>query len=157
MEEMANQNDIQHKTVYERVVEFKQKYPFTLAWRLKKNADIVENHLNPGETVIYAFACQKNRNPLDFTSTAVVAITSERIVIGRKRVVFGYFFDSITPDLFNDLKVINGILWGRVYIDTVKEFVYLTNIDKRALSEIETNISSTMIKYKKENYRFKER
>ena len=137
------------KSVYERALEFKYKYPTTIAWRLKKNASVVEKHLNPGEEVLYVFVAQKNNNPLDIVSTAVVALTSERILIGRKRVVFGYFLDSITPDMFNDLKVLNGIIWGKIHLDTVKEFVTLSNISKNALSEIETKISSFMMEEKK--------
>ncbi len=137
------------KSVYERVLEFKYNYPTTIAWRLKQNANIVEKHLNPGEEVLYVFAAQKNNNPLDILSTAVVALTNQRILIGRKRVIFGYFLDSITPDMFNDLKVLNGIIWGKIHLDTVKEFVTLSNISKRALNEIETRISSFMIEEKK--------
>lgn len=144
------------KSIYQRVLEFKSKYPTTIAWRLKKNSSVVERHLNPGEEVLYVFAAQKNNNPLDIVSTAVVTLTSERILIGRKRVVFGYFLDSITPDMFNDLKIINGVIWGKVHLDTVKEFVTLSNISKRALSEIETRISSFMMEEKKKyGYKFK--
>ena len=135
--------------VYEKLLEFKQKHPLTVAWRLKKNAKIVEKHLNPGEKVLYVFAAQKNDNPLNIITTAVVALTDKRIVIGRKRVVFGYFFDSITPDMFNDLKVLSGIIWGKIYIDTVKEFVTLSNISKEALRDIETRISTFMMREKK--------
>ena len=137
------------KSVYEQVCDFKAKYGMSVAWRLKKNSRIVEKHLNPGEKVLYVFAAQKNNNPFDIFSTAVVALTSQRILIGRKRVVFGYFLDSITPDMFNDLKVLSGIIWGKIYIDTINEFVTLSNIDKKALPEIETKISSYMIKEKK--------
>ncbi len=135
--------------VYNKALEFKNKHPMTIAWRLKQNSEIVERHLNPGEKVLYVFAAQKNDNPLNFISTAVVALTSERILIGRKRVIFGYFLDSITPDMFNDLKIISGIIWGKVYIDYVKEFVTLSNVSKDALSEIETSISSFMMNEKK--------
>ncbi len=137
------------KSVYERVLEFKYNYPTTIAWRLKQNANIVQKHLNPGEEVLYVFAAQKNNNPLDILSTAVVALTNQRILIGRKRVIFGYFLDSITPDMFNDLKVLNGIIWGKIHLDTVKEFVTLSNISKRSLREIETKISSFMMEEKK--------
>ncbi len=136
-------------TVYEKALEFKNKYPTTIAWRLRKNSTIIEKHLNPEEKVLYVFTAQKNNNPLDIISTAVIALTNQRILIGRKRVVFGYFLDSITPDMFNDLKVLNGIIWGKIHIDTVKEFVTLSNISKNALSEIETNISSFMLEEKK--------
>ena len=86
---------------------------------------------------------------MDVLSTAVIALTDKRILIGRKRVVFGYFLDSVTPDLFNDLKVKGGLIWGKVYIDTVKEFITLSNIGVEALPEIETEISHYMMEMKK--------
>ena len=135
--------------VYEQALRYKEKYPFTVGWRIKKNADIVERHLNPDEEPIYTFVAQKNDNPLDIFSTGVVCLTNKRILIGRKRVIIGYWLDSITPDMFNDLKVKSGILWGKIYIDTVKEFVALSNISKESLSEIETNITSYMLEAKK--------
>ena len=107
--------------VYKMALRFKNKYPMTVAWRIRKNASVIERHLNPGEEVLYVFAAQKNDNPFDIVSTAVIALTNKRILIGRKRVVFGYFLDSITPDLFNDLKIKSGILWGKAYIDTLNE------------------------------------
>lgn len=131
--------------VYDEVLKFKKKYPFSIAWRLKQNSKVVQKYLNPDEEVLYAFAAQKNNNPFDIFSTAVVAVTSRRLLIGRKRVVFGYFVDSITPDLFNDLKVLSGLIWGKINIDTAKEFITLSNIDKKALDEIETKISSFMM------------
>lgn len=137
------------KTVYEQALEFKQKHGMTVAWRLKKNSSVIEKHLNPGEKVLYVFAAQKNNNPFDIVSTAVVALTDKRLLIGRKRVVFGYFFDSITPDLFNDMKVLSGIIWGKIHIDTMNEYVTLSNISKSALPEIETKISSYMMNEKR--------
>lgn len=139
---------MEHKSVIEEVKKFKSKYGMTVAWRLRKNARVIEKHLNPDEEVLYVFAAQKNNNPFDIISTAVVALTNKRLLIGRKRVVFGYFLDSITPDLFNDLKVLSGIIWGKIHIDTVKEYITLSNIDKKALPEIETMISSYMMKEK---------
>ena len=137
------------KTVYERLLEFKKKYPMTLAWRLRKHANIIEKHLNPDEKVLYAFAAQKNDNPLDILSTFAVVLTNKRIMLGRKRILFGYFFTAITPDLFNDLKVFMGIIWGRIYIDTVKEFTPISNIDRHALPEIETKITEFMMEEKR--------
>ncbi|MBQ9018717.1 MAG: PH domain-containing protein [Bacilli bacterium] len=136
-------------SVYKRVLKFKNRYPGTIAWRLKQNASIIEKHLNPGEDVIYAFAAQKNDNVFNIFETAVVALTNKRILIGRKRVLFGYFFNSITPDMFNDMKVSGGLIWGKVFIDTVKEFVTLSNISNAALTEIETEITTYMMEEKK--------
>lgn len=135
--------------IYQMVAEFKQRYPLTIGWRYKKNANVILKHLNPNEKVQYAFIAQKNDNPFNIIGSAVIALTNERILIGRKRVVIGYFLDSITPDLFNDLKVSGGILWGKVYIDTVKEFITLSNISNNALPELETAISAFMMEQKK--------
>ena len=135
--------------VYEQVLKFKAKYPMTIAWRLKKNASVVEKHINPDEFPIYSFAAQKSESSFNIWGTAVVTITNKRILIGRKRVIFGYFLNSITPDMFNDLKISSGIIWGKLHIDTVKEYVILSNIEKSALYELETELSTYMLEEKK--------
>ena len=135
--------------VYEKVIEFKAKYPLTIGWRAKKHCKIIDLHLNSEETVEYAFIAQKNDNPLDIITTNVVVLTNKRILIGQKRLLFGYFFTAITPDMFNDIKVAMGIFWGKIYIDTIKEFVTFSNIQKEALPEIETRITEYMMNEKK--------
>jgi hypothetical protein len=135
--------------VYEKAKQFKNKYPLTIAWRLKKHSNIVKLHLNPDEEIKYVFTCQKNDNPIDIITTYVIALTNKRIILGHKRLLFGYFFTSITPDMFNDLKVEMGLIWGKIIIDTVKEEVFLSNIEKSALSEIETNVTQYMMEEKK--------
>lgn len=139
-----------NQDVYGKVKEFKRKYPMTISWRLKQHSKIARMHLNPDEEIIYSFAAQKNDNPFDITTTAVVALTNKRIIIAQKRVVFGYFFKSITPDMFNDLTVKMGLVWGKIYIDTIKEFVKFSNIQREALPEIETAITSYMMEAKKD-------
>ena len=136
--------------VYEKVLNFKRKYPLTIAWRLKQHTKIIKKHLNPGEEVIYAFAAQKNDNPFDICTSCIVALTNKRIMIAQKRVIFGWLFTTITPDLYNDLKVNMGLIWGKVYIDTVKELVCFSNIQRGALSEIETAVTEYMMQEKKE-------
>ena len=135
--------------IYQKVREFKNKYPMTVSWRLKKHCEVAELHLNPDEEVVYAFAAQKNDNPIDIITSAVIVLTNKRIIIAQKRLVFVYLFKSITPDMFNDLNVNMGLIWGKVYIDTVKEFVCLSNIQREALPEIETAITSYMMEAKK--------
>lgn len=135
--------------VLEMAKDFKKKYPFTISWRLKKHAKIVNKHLNPGEKVTYVFAAQKNDNPLDIITTNLVVLTNKRLILATKRVVFGYFFTTITPDMFNDLKVKMGIFWGKINIDTINEQVLISNIQKEALPEIETKITEFMMKEKR--------
>lgn len=138
-----------NKNVCEMVNEFIKKYPMTIAWRVKKHSKVVEKFLNPDEEVKFAFAAQKNDSTTDIFNTYVVALTNKRIILGRKRLFFGFFYTSITPDMFNDLTVKMGIVWGKIYIDTVRELVVLSNIDPKALDIIETNITEYMMNEKK--------
>ena len=55
--------------VYSKARDFRRRYPLTIGWRLKAHSKIIEKHLNPGETVKYAFAAQKNDNMFDFYTT----------------------------------------------------------------------------------------
>ena len=135
--------------IYNKVMEFRNKYPMTVAWRIKKHCKIVALHMNEGEQVKYAFAAQKNDSPFDIITTYVVVLTNKRILLGSKRVLFGYFYTAITPDMFNDLSIKMGLIWGKVCIDTVKEQVYLSNIQREALDEIETEITEYMMEEKR--------
>lgn len=135
---------------YQMVRSFMRKYPFTIAWRVKQHCKIIDKHLNPEEKILYIFAGQKNDRSGDIFNTYVIAFTDKRIMVATKRVVFGYFFKSITPDMYNDLTIHKGLIFGRVIIDTIKEVITITNIDPKALDEIETNITEIMLKHKKE-------
>ena len=99
------------------------------------------------------FAAQKNYHSYEIVNTNVIVLTNKRLIVVTKRIVFGYFFRMITPEMFNDLTIKNGIIWGKVIIDTVKEEVVLSNIDPRALSEIDDNITMYMLEEKR---KFKE-
>ena len=133
---------------YKLVKEFKKKYPLTISFRLKKHCKLIEHHLNPDEKVLYAFPAQKNSSPIEIFYTNVVALTNKRILIATKRVIWGYFFVTITHDMFSDLTIRKGLFFGNVIIDTVKEKVILSNIDPRALPELETIMSEYMINNK---------
>lgn len=141
--------------VYDKIQQFRKKYTGSIMWRIKKHSKIVEKHLNPGEEVLYAFAGQINENPLNIYCTAAVALTNKRILIGQKNILFGYSLNSITPDLFNDMQVNDGIFWGKITIDTAKEVVTITNLAKGSLAEIETNISEFMMKEKQKYVQIK--
>ena len=135
--------------VLEYAMKFKRLHPGGIAWRIKKHSKVLEEHLNPGEKVLYVFCGQKNDKWYDIFMSCVVALTNKRLLIAQDRVVWGYFFRSITPDMYNDLFVYRGLIWGKIIIDTVKEEVVITNLPKRALTEIETNITEFMMNEKK--------
>lgn len=134
--------------VYEKALDFKRRYRGGVAWRLKKHCDVVEKHMNPGEEVLYAFCGQKNNEFYDIFMSCVVVLTNKRLIVAQKRVLWGYFFTSITPDLYNDIFVYQGLIWGKIKIDTMKEEVVISNLPKNGLDPIETNITEFMMSEK---------
>lgn len=134
---------------YKRLLNFKKRYSDTIAFRLKSHCDVLMKHINPDETIRYVFAGQKNTRSIAIPNTFVIALTDKRLLFARKRLMFGYFFYAITPDMFNDLKVSSGIIWGKIIIDTVKELATISNISKEALDEIETEITQYMMEEKR--------
>ena len=137
------------ESIYKKAKKFKSQYPMTIGWRLKSHCKVIEKHLNPGEKANFVFVGQKTDSALDFISTYVVVLTDRRILLAQKRILFGYFFVAITPDLFNDLKVRSGIIWTKIYIDTAKELIKLSKIQKSATDIIETAITEYMMEEKK--------
>ena len=135
--------------VYEKVLDFKKRYPLTISWRLKAHSNLAYNLINKDEEVLYAFAAQKDPSAFNIFSTFVVVLTDKRIVLAQKRAI-GYFYYSITPEMFNDLSLKMGLIWGKAIIDTVKETVYLSNLSKGALQELETVLSKYMIQKKRQ-------
>ena len=140
---------------YKELKKFLNKYPGGIAWRIKKHCEVLDTHINDDEKILYAFAGQKNDSFTNIFQTCVVCLTNKRILIGQKGVLWGYHLNSITPDLFNDMEVHMELIWGRVIIDTIKEVVTISNLSKKALPEIETEISTFMMK-EKQKYARKE-
>lgn len=145
-----------NQDVYQKLREHKNRFGGTISWRLKAHSKIVEKHLNPGEEILYSFACQKNYSSFGWFNTFAVALTNKRIILAQKHLLFGYTFLAITPEMFNDITVKTGIIWARLNIDTIKEEVVLSNISKRAVTEIETVITEYMMEEKKK-YGLKEK
>ncbi len=140
---------MKEKSVYKLVKKFKTKFKGTVAFRLKQHASVVQKHINPDEKLLYAFCGQKNYSSLMFINSCVVALTNKRIIIGQKRLLWGYFFTAITPDMYNDLKVRNNLIWSDIEIDTIKENVYISNLSPEGAIDIETVITSFMMEEKK--------
>lgn len=134
--------------VYKLVKEFKNKYKKTVAFRLDKHSMVIQKHLNPEEEILFAFCGQNNYNSYMMINSCVVVLTNQRIMIGQKRLLWGYFLTMITPDMYNDLKVTKGLIWSNIEIDTIKENVYISNIDPDGAIKIETEITRFMMKEK---------
>lgn len=135
--------------IYSMVMKFRHNYSGGIAWRLKRHCEVIEKHLNPGEEVLYAFCGQKNLGNFEWFDTYVGVITTKRMLFGHKNLLWGYVLSSVTPDMYNDLQVFQGLIWGKIVIDTVKEQIVLTNLPKNSLDDIETNISEYMMEQKK--------
>ncbi|MBQ9011885.1 MAG: PH domain-containing protein [Bacilli bacterium] len=138
------------REVYQKVVKFLRRNPGTIAWRISAHCKIAERYLNDDEEVLYAFAAQKGPSAWDVFSTHVLVITDKRLVVAQKRLIFGHFYYTITPDMFNDFTIKMGLIWGRAIVDTIKETVVLSNLSKGALKEVETVLSKYMMQKKRE-------
>lgn len=143
--------------IYEKASKFKRMYPATVAFRLKAHSKVAERFVGSDEVIKYVFAAQKNFKSYEIINTNVIVLTNKRLLVATKRLIWGYFYKAITPDMFNDLTIKSGILWGKIIIDTIKERVILSNIDKAALSEIEQNVSNVMMEEKKKYHGMKEK
>ena len=109
--------------------EFKRKYPKTLAFRLKAHAKVASKFIGEDEEVKYVFVAQKNFKSYEIFNTNIVVLTDKRLIVATKRLVFGYFYRVITPDMFNDLTIKTNIIWGKVIIDTIKEKTLFTDLN----------------------------
>ena len=45
--------------VYEKLIDYINAYPGGIAWRIKKHCQIIEDHLNPEEEILFIFTGQK--------------------------------------------------------------------------------------------------
>ena len=144
-----------NEEVYQSCKNFMKKYPKTIAWRIKKHSQVVQEHINDDEVVLYSFAGQKNSNFLQPFFTTVVVFTNKRMLLGKKRYLGRYYYTSITPDMLNDFEIRTNILYGTVEIDTVKEHFTIGCLDKKSLPQIEDALSKYMVneklKYMKKN------
>lgn len=131
--------------VYEEALKFLDRYSSTIAFRVKEHSKVIETHLDEDEELKYVFVGQKNEKQIQFPHTTVIALTNKRMLFGRKRLLFGYVFYAVTPNMLNDVKVWAGLIWGKLVIDTVKEVVVISNLSKKSLDEVETALTKYMI------------
>ena len=143
-----NENRVTFDEIYSRANEFLRKYPLNIAWRIRQHCKVLANHINDDEEIFFILPAQRNTSSFDIFCTVILAFTNKRILMAQKNVLWGYSLFSITPDMFNDFEVYKGLIFGKVDIDTVKEVVKLSNIDPKALVEVETNLSEYLLKIK---------
>ncbi len=130
--------------VYKSCLDFKRKYPSTVAWRIKKHANVIQSYLDDDEVVLYSFVGQKNTHFYEIFFTTAIVLTNKRMLLGRKRFI-GEYYAAITPDMLNDFEIRKNLLWGSVEIDTIKENFVISNLAKKALPEIEDAISKYLV------------
>ncbi len=135
--------------VYGKLRKYMKKYPLSIIFRPKKHCGVIQKHLNPDEEITYIFGGQKSYEFDIFFNSCVVAITNKRVMIAQKRLFWGYFFTSITPDIYTDFKVKKGLIWSTIEIDTITENVFVAYLDPRSAYEIETVITEFMMREKK--------
>ena len=90
--------------VYKSCLDFKRKYPSTIAWRIKKHANVIQSYLDDDEVVLYSFVGQKNTHFYEIFFTTAIVLTNKRMLLGRKRFI-GEYYAAITPDMLNDFEI----------------------------------------------------
>ena len=135
-------------SVYEACRDFLKKYPMTVAWRVKKHAKLIEEHINDDEVPLYAFLGQKNTNIFQPFYTTAVVFTNKRMLVASKKFFGRYYYTSITPDMLNDFQITASFIYGEVEIDTVKEHFKINCLDKKSLSKIEDALSKYLLNEK---------
>lgn len=143
-----NKKIVTFEEIYNSCNEFLRKYPLTITWRIKQHSKVIAKHINQGEELYFVFPAQKNASVFNIFSTCLVTLTNKRILIAQKNILWGYKLISVTPDMFNDFEVFKGLIFGRIDIDTVKEVIRLSDIDPKALPEMETKLSEYLLKVK---------
>lgn len=134
-------------SIYESVKAYKDKYPSTLAFRLKKHAEVVEKNIKKDERVLYTFCGHgiagntSVENGASSYGTVVVALTNKRIVIGHKGLLFGSKIKSIDMKKYNDMTVDKGLIWSSLNIDTFKEEFKVAGLTAEGANEAEENVS----------------
>ena len=123
-------------SIYELVCRFKKKYPMTVAWRLEAHSKLAEDVLDNDEELRYVFTAQKNMSRQDVMSTNVILITTKRTYFVHDRIIPGNFVTTIKNSMINDINAKNGLIWGSLIIDSVKEEIVLSNIDRNSIPGI---------------------
>lgn len=131
--------------ILDEALKFKKKYPTTVAFRINAHATIAKKHLDADEELKYVFVGQKNDTNFSVPNSFLIALTNKRMLFARKRLLYGYLFYAVTPDMLNDVKIRADLIWGKIVIDTVKELVTISNLSRNCLDEIETAITKYMI------------
>lgn len=145
---MEETKTVSLEEIYSKATNFLRKYPLTITWRIRQHSKVIAKHINPGEEIYFIFPAQKNDSALNIFSTCLIALTNKRILVAQKNLLWGYKLISITPDMFNDFEISKGLIFGKIEIDTVKEVIRLSDIDPRALPEMETNLSEYLLRVK---------
>ena len=89
---VANEMEVNMtNTIYNKIKDFKKRFPTTIAWRLKAHSKVAAEHINDDEEVLYAFAAQKLPSVFNVTSTYVIVITDKRILLAQKTFIVWLF------------------------------------------------------------------
>ena len=144
---MNGSGNMKQNEIYEKVRDFKRRFPTTISWRIKSHSKVASKLINKDENILYAFAAQKSPTSFNMLSTFVFVLTDKRIVLAQKRMIYGYFYYSITPDMFNDLTLRMGLIWGKAIIDTVREQVYLSGLS-RGITGAKAGVASANVREK---------
>lgn len=124
--------------VYEKLMLFKNRYPHTLTSRLYAHATVAENSLADKEEVLYA-SCGFD----ELFRTIIFVVTDKRVLVARKKLVYGYYCTSIDKEKICQINTSKGMFLTNVSIRTLTETFGSVNLfDDEAADDIKRSIAS---------------
>lgn len=118
--------------IYEKVMEFKNKFSGVPATRLERHAEVAMKSLAEGENVLHVY-CGLD----EFYRTQIVVVTDRRVIVARKKLLFGSRISSIDRDKVCNIHNRRSLLWNDIFFNTLTEnFAYLHMLGDDATTEI---------------------
>ena len=113
---------------------------------LKKHFEVVEQRLRSDEDVMFAFAgC--NVGDLDMVGNFAYAITTKRILMGKKKII-GEVTKSILLEHLNDVTFKKDFNFYTITIDTIKEKLVIRN-NRKINPNIELEMQDVLLQLNK--------
>ena len=127
--------------IYEKMLEYENKYPDTLGFRLKKHAQVIEDNLLEGEKVLHVYY-----GSIELFRTMAIVVTDKRIIFGRKNLAFGSFCISIDKDKICEVSYDKGLMFGKVKIVSLNgRSIEICYLDQKSTSVMKEEITDNTI------------
>ncbi len=122
--------------------EFLEKYPTKFTFRANKHVEVLEKYLGKRVEdvvkVVIGGHFMYTYNGVQWTGTAAVAFTEDKIFVAQKGLLFGMEnVKTINRDKIDDVQISRGAIYGMFSIHARSEFLAIGVIHKAALEDLQ--------------------